>query len=46
MTTNSTWTEAGVDCHCDVPGALTRAFAHPGSALISIRTAALAAGLP
>jgi pyruvate dehydrogenase (quinone) len=36
----------GVERHDDVPGALTRAFAHPGPALVSIRTAGLAAGLP
>ncbi len=36
----------GVDRHDDVPGALTRAFAHSGPALVSIRTAGLAAGLP
>ena len=36
----------GVGCHGDVPRALTRAFAHPGPPLISIRTAAPAAGLP
>jgi pyruvate dehydrogenase (quinone) len=36
----------GVDRHDEVPGALTRAFAHSGPALVSIRTAGLAAGLP
>jgi pyruvate dehydrogenase (quinone) len=36
----------GVDRHDDVPGALSRAFAHSGPALVSIRTAGLAAGLP
>lgn len=35
-----------VDRHDDVPGALTRAFDHSGPALVSIRTAGLAAGLP
>jgi pyruvate dehydrogenase (quinone) len=34
------------DRHDDVPGALARAFAHAGPALVSIRTAGLAAGLP
>ena len=36
----------GIDRHDDVPGALTRAFEHSGPALVSIRTAGLAAGLP
>jgi len=36
----------GVECHDDVPGAVSRAFAHPGPALVSVRTARLAAGLP
>jgi pyruvate dehydrogenase (quinone) len=36
----------GVDRHDDVPAALTKALAHPGPALISIKTAGLAAGMP
>jgi pyruvate dehydrogenase (quinone) len=36
----------GVDRHDDLPAALTRAFAHPGPALISIKTPGLAAGMP
>ncbi len=36
----------GVDSHDDVPKALSQALAHPGPALVSIRTAGLAAGLP
>jgi pyruvate dehydrogenase (quinone) len=36
----------GVDRHDDVPGAVTHALAHPGPALVSIRTAGLAAGMP
>ncbi len=36
----------GVDNHDDVPKALSEALAHPGPALVSIRTAGLAAGLP
>ena len=35
-----------VDRHDDVPDALKRAFAHPGPALVSIKTAGLAAGMP
>ena len=35
-----------VDRHDDVPAALTKAFAHPGPALVSIKTAGLAAGMP
>ncbi len=35
-----------VDRHDDVPDALTRAFGHPGPALVSIKTAGLAAGMP
>jgi pyruvate dehydrogenase (quinone) len=36
----------GVDRHDDVPEAIERALAHAGPALVSIRTAGLAAGLP
>jgi pyruvate dehydrogenase (quinone) len=36
----------GVDRHDDVPAAITRALAHSGPALVSIRTAGLAAELP
>jgi pyruvate dehydrogenase (quinone) len=36
----------GVDRHDDVPAAIQRALAHSGPALVSIRTAGLAAGLP
>jgi pyruvate dehydrogenase (quinone) len=36
----------GVDRHDDVPEAIERALAHSGPALVSIRTAGLAAGLP
>jgi pyruvate dehydrogenase (quinone) len=36
----------GVDRHDDVPAAIKRALAHSGPALVSIRTAGLAAGLP
>jgi pyruvate dehydrogenase (quinone) len=36
----------GVDRHDDVPGAVALALAHSGPALVSIRTAGLAAGLP
>ena len=36
----------GVDRHDDVPQALTRAFEHNGPALVSIKTAGLAAGMP
>jgi pyruvate dehydrogenase (quinone) len=35
-----------VDRHDDVPGVITRALAHCGPALVSIRIAGLAAGLP
>jgi pyruvate dehydrogenase (quinone) len=36
----------GADRHDDVPAAIQRALAHSGPALVSIRTAGLAAGLP
>jgi pyruvate dehydrogenase (quinone) len=36
----------GVDTHDDVPAALTKALEHPGPALLSIKTAGLAAGMP
>lgn len=36
----------GVDKHDDVLAAITRALAHSGPALVSIRTAGLAAGMP
>ncbi|MGO9488688.1 MAG: thiamine pyrophosphate-dependent enzyme [Solirubrobacteraceae bacterium] len=36
----------GVDRHDDVPAALTSALEHTGPALISIKTAGLAAGMP
>jgi pyruvate dehydrogenase (quinone) len=36
----------GVDRHDEVPDAIAKAFAHPGPALVSVRTAGLAAGLP
>jgi pyruvate dehydrogenase (quinone) len=36
----------GVDRHDDVPAAVERALTHSGPALVSIRTAGLAAGLP
>ena len=35
-----------VDRHDEVPQALTRAFEHSGPALVSIKTAGLAAGMP
>jgi len=37
---------AGVDRHDAVPGALEEAFEHSGPALVSIKTAGLAAGMP
>jgi pyruvate dehydrogenase (quinone) len=36
----------GVDRHDDVPAALTKALEHSGPALVSIKTAGLAAGMP
>jgi pyruvate dehydrogenase (quinone) len=36
----------GVDRHDDVPAALAKALAHSGPALVSIKTAGLAAGMP
>jgi pyruvate dehydrogenase (quinone) len=35
-----------VDQHDDVPDAITKVFAHPGPALISMKTLGLAAGMP
>jgi pyruvate dehydrogenase (quinone) len=37
---------SGVDRHDDVPAALTKALEHSGPALVSIKTAGLAAGMP
>ena len=36
----------GVDRHDAVPAALTKAFEHSGAAMVSIKTAGLAAGMP
>jgi len=36
----------GVDRHDDVPAAMTKALAHNGPALVSIKTAGLATGMP
>jgi pyruvate dehydrogenase (quinone) len=36
----------GVDRHDDVPAAITKAFEHSGPALVSIKTAGLATGMP